>query len=109
MSSYPKTPHNQPIFITRRGMYEQAEEGFDRINQRLDQIEQRIDPELDTTTTRPQMPIGTPQPPLGRNSSQMTCPYCSEEIWTQVETKRGLWNWLACLGLCIPLTMFLYV
>ena len=98
MSSYPKTPaHDQP-----KGLFNQIEEG-------IDQIDQRFDQELDTTTTRPQMPIGTPQPPLGRNSSQMTCPYCSEEIWTQVETKRSLWNWLACLGLCIPLTMFLYV
>ena len=99
MSSYPKTSANN-----------QPEGLLDQIDRSIDQIDQRIDQELATANTQPQMPIGIPpQPPLGRQSSQMTCPYCSEEIWTRVETRRGLWNWLACLGLCIPLTFIGYV
>ena len=89
----------------------QPEGLINQMNQGIDQIDQRIDQELATTAnTQPRMPIGIPpQPPLGRKSSRMTCPYCSEEIWTRVETHPGLMNWLCLSCLCIPLTIFGYI
>ena len=74
------------------------------------------------TTSTPKLPEVEPevqqeaevlevQPPLGKTSTRMICPYCSSKIWTRVETKPSLWAWvagiaLACIGCvlcsCVP-------
>ena len=65
------------------------------------------------TTSTPKLPEMEQevQPPLGKTSTRMICPYCSSKIWTRVETKPSLWAWvagiaLACIGCvlcsCVP-------
>ena len=77
------------------------------------------------TTSTPKLPEVEPevqqeaevlevQPPLGKTSTRMTCPYCNCLIWTRVETKPSLYAWiagiaLACVGCvlcsCLPCCM----
>ena len=39
------------------------------------------------------------QPPLGKTSTRMICPYCESDIWTRVESKPSLWAWIAGIAL----------
>ena len=40
------------------------------------------------------------QPSFGREPIQMICPYCSEEMWTKVESKPSVYyGWIAGIAL----------
>ena len=74
------------------------------------------------TTSTPKLPEVEPevqqeaevlevQPPLGKTSTRMTCPYCNNLIWTRVETEPSLWAWIAgialvCVG-CVLCSCFM--
>ena len=47
------------------------------------------------------MAAPTAQPSLTRQSTQMTCPHCNSEIWTEVETKQSIWACIAGGILCL--------